>query len=88
MKLKPEYDICFDEDDICIVRRTPEGLEEFVTPLSASAAMALEALTGGMCREDVIDAVMTEFSVADRDMVAADLDELTAQLITLGYAEA
>lgn len=87
MRIKPEYSICFDEDDICIVRRCPDGTEEFVSPLTASAAMAWEGVERGMSREAIVDAVATEFDGADRDAVGRDLDELLAQLIALGFAE-
>ena len=85
MKLKPEYSICYDEDDICLTQRLPDGTEREVAPLTASAAMAIEALGRGMDRDSVIDAVMTEFSVQDRDLIAADLDALLAQLRRLDY---
>lgn len=87
MKLKPEYSVRYDEDDICIVRLTPAGGEEYVTTLTASAAMAVDAFQRGMTREAVIEAVMTEFNVPDRDRIAADLDVLVRQMIALGFAE-
>lgn len=87
MKLKPEFSVRYDEDDICIVRLTPAGGEEYVTTLTPSAAMAVDAFQQGMDREGVVDAVMNEFAVPDRDLVAADLDGLVRQLISLGFAE-
>ncbi len=87
MKIKPEYTVRFDEDDICVVRLHPDGTEEFISPLSASAAMAWEGFQRGMSREAVIDAVANEFDGADPETVARDLDALAAQLIALGFAE-
>lgn len=87
MKIKPEFTVRFDEDDICIVRLRPDGTEEFVSPLSASAAMAWEAIERGLGRDAIIDMVANEFDGASRDLVAADLDALMTQLIALGYAE-
>lgn len=87
MKIKPEFSVRFDEDDICIVRVRPDGTEEYVAPLSASAAMAWEGIERGFDREALIDVVANEFDGADRETVAADLDALTAQLIALGFAE-
>ncbi|MGM9614183.1 MAG: PqqD family protein [Oscillospiraceae bacterium] len=87
MKIKPEFSVRFDEDDICIVRLGPDGTEEFVSPLSASAAMAWEGIERGLSRETLIEMVANEFDGADRETVAADLDALMAQLIALGYAE-
>ena len=87
MRIKPEFSVRFDEDDICVVRERPDGTEEYVSPLSASAAMAWEGFQRGMSREAIVDAVANEFGGADRAQVAADLDALAAQLIALGYAE-
>lgn len=87
MKIKPEFSVRFDEDDICIVRVMPDGTEEFVSPLSASAAMAWEGIERGMDREAIAEAVATEFDGADRATVERDLDALLAQLLALGYAE-
>ena len=87
MRIKPEFSVRFDEDDICVVRERPDGTEEYVAPLSASAAMAWEGFQRGMSREAIVDAVANEFGGADRAQVAADLDALAAQLIALGYAE-
>jgi len=86
MKIKPEYYVSFDEDDICIMRRLADGTEETVSPISATAAMAWDGLARGLSREAVVDAVATEFD-AEPALVAADLDALAAQLIALGYAE-
>lgn len=87
MKIRPEFTINYEEDDISIVRRCEDGTEEMVSPLSASAAMAWEGIERGMDRTALVDAVMTEFGVADRAQIEADLDALCAQLIALGYAE-
>ena len=87
MRIKPEFSVRFDEDDICIVRLCPDGTEEFVSPLSASAAMAWEGIERGLSRETLIEMVANEFDGADRETVAADLDALRAQLIALGFAE-
>ena len=87
MKIKPEYTVTFDEGDFSIVRRRPDGTEEFVSPLSASAAMAWEGVERGMSREAIVEAVATEFDGADKAMVERDLDALLVQLVALGYAE-
>jgi len=87
MKIKPEFSVRFDEDDICIVRTRPDGTEEIVSPLSASAAMAWEGVERGMSREAIAEAVATEFEGADLAAVERDLDALLAQLLALGYAE-
>ena len=87
MKIKPEFSVRFDEDDICIVRTRPDGTEEFVSPLSASAAMAWEGVERGMSREAIVDAVTGEFDGADRAAVERDLDALLSQLLALGFAE-
>lgn len=87
MKIKPEFFLNFEEDDICIMRRRPDGTEEYISPLTASAAMAWEGIDRGLSREALIDTVTTEFGGASREIVAADLDALCAQLIALGYAE-
>lgn len=87
MKIKPEFTVRFDEDDIGIVRLRPDGTEEFVSPLSASAAMAWEAIERGLDRDAIINMVVNEFDGASRDVVAADLDALTARLVELGFAE-
>ncbi len=87
MKIKPEFFISYDEDDICILRREADGSAREVSPISASAAMAWECIERGMTREAMIEAIITEFGGADPEQVTADLDALTAQLLTLGYAE-
>lgn len=87
MKIKPEFSVRYDEDDICIVRVNPDGTEEFVSTLSASAAMAWDGVEHGLTREAIIDAVAGEFDGADRDTVERDLDALLAQLLALGFAE-
>lgn len=86
MRIKPEFYISYDEDDISIMRRLPDGAEEYVSPISASAAMAWDGIERGMDREALIDAVANEFSYP-RSLVEADLDALLAQLAALGYAE-
>lgn len=87
MRIKPEYFISYDEDEICVMRREPDGSAREVSPLTLSAAMAWEGIEHGASRETIIDAVANEFDGADRDAVARDLDALIAQLIALGYAE-
>ena len=57
MKIKPGFYISFDEDDISIMRRLPDGTAEYVSPISASAAMAWDGIERGMDREALIDAM-------------------------------
>ena len=87
MKIKPEYTVRFEEGDVCVVRLRPDGREEYVAPLTDSAAMAWEGLARGASRETIVDAVANEFEGASRDAVARDLDAFFAQLLALGFAE-
>ena len=87
MTIRPEFYIDYSEGDISVMRREPDGTERVVSPISASAAMAWDGFARGMSREALIDAIVNEFSGADRETVARDLDALAAQLVALGYAE-
>ena len=87
MKIKPEYFLCYEESEISIMRLREDGTEEFVSPLSASAAIAWDGFRYGLSREAIIDAVVAEFQGADPETVAEELEALAAQLIALGYAE-
>lgn len=87
MKIKPEYTVCFEEAEMYIVRRLPDGTHEYLAPLSASAAVAWAGFEYGLSREAIIDSVVNEFEGADRDTVAEELDALARQLVALGYAE-
>ena len=86
MKIKPEYTLCYEEGDISIMRLRPDGTEEFIAPLSESAAIAWEQLRHGASREAIVDAVVNEFQGADPAAVAADLDALMRSLVDLGFA--
>ena len=86
VKIKSQYYINYDEDDISIMERLTDGGARFVSPISATAAMAWDGIERGLGREALIDAVANEFSV-DPALVAADLDALLTRLLTLGYAE-
>ena len=88
MKIKPEYTVRFYEDDICIVRLRPDGEEDYICQISETAAMAWEGIEHGIERDELINAIVTEFSGASNETVAADLDALMSQLVALGYAEA
>lgn len=88
MRIKPEYAIDYEMDDITIVRREPDGTVRPVSPISATAAMAWEGFQRGLSRETIIDSIVGEFDGAAPDLVARELDELAAQLVALGYAEA
>ncbi len=84
MKLNPEYYVNYTEADICVMRRLPDGGEEEVCPISATAALVWDGLEHGLDREALIESVVYEFS-ADPDVVAADLEDLLAQLVELGF---
>ena len=86
MRIKPQYFIDYDDVELSVMERLPEGGERIVSPISATAAMVWDGLERGMDREALIDAVATEFS-ADYEQVSADLDALLARLLALGYAE-
>ena len=54
MKIKPEFSVRFDEADICIVRRLPDGTEE---PFSSRASRRINGIqkraperVPGLCR--------------------------------------
>jgi hypothetical protein len=87
MKIKKEYSLRYELDDIVIVKREPDGTEREVSPLSQSAAMAWEGIEKGVSREAIIQGIAQEFDGADEAVVAQDLDALMAQLVALGYAE-
>lgn len=87
MKIKKEFSLHYDLDDITVVQTAPDGTEREICPISETAAMAWEGIDRGIGREELIDAIMTEFAGADRATVARDLDALTAQLKALGYIE-
>ena len=87
MKIRPEYSIDYESDDITIVRREPDGSWQEVSPLSPSAAMAWEGFQRGISREAIVDSIVDEFDGADRAVVEQELEALAARLIALGYAE-
>lgn len=87
MRIRQEFFLSYD-DEICVMRREPDGSVREVAPLSPSAAMAWEGIERGASRETIVGAVLDEFDGADRDAVARDLDLLMEQLVALGFAEA
>lgn len=87
MKIKPEYSLEFELDEINIVRKEPDGTVTVVSPISETAAMAWEGIERNIAFDALVDAIVTEFAGATKDAVAADLKALMAQLVALGYAE-
>ena len=87
MKIRPEFTIDYELDDITIVRVNPDGTREELSPIGASAAMAFEGFQHGLSREAIIDSIVNEFAGATPELVGSELDALAAQLIALGYAE-
>lgn len=87
MKIKPEFSIDYEMDDITIVKREPDGSLRAVSPISASAAMAWEGFQRGMSRETIIESIVGEFDGASPELVERELDALAQQLVALGYAE-
>ncbi len=86
MKIKPEYTLRYEED-ICIVKKEPDGAEREICPLSDTAAMAWEGIERGHSREDIVRAIMDEFEGAEPGQVERELDALMDRLVALGYAE-
>jgi hypothetical protein len=87
MKIKKEYSLRYDLDDILIVQHLADGTEKEITSISQSAAMAWEGIERGVSRQTIVAGIVGEFDGADEALVAQDLDALMAQLVALGYAE-
>ena len=87
MKIKPEFALQYDLDDITIVRKNADGSVTELSPISETAAMAWEGIERSIAFDALVDAIVTEFAGAAKDAVAADLKALMAQLVALGYAE-
>lgn len=87
MKIKKEYSLHYDLDDITVVQTAPDGTEREICPISETAAMAWEGIERGLDRQTIIDAIVTEFYGADRATVDRDLDALTGQLRAMGCLE-
>lgn len=87
MKIKPEFSLQYELDDINIVRKEADGSFTTLSPISETAAMAWEGLERGIAFDVLVDAIVTEFDGAAKEAVAADLKALMAQLVALGYAE-
>ncbi len=87
MRIKPEYSIDYELDDITIVRLLPDGTKEELSPIGASAAMAFEGLQHGLSRGEIVDSIVNEFTGVSPELVAEELDALAALLVSLGYAE-
>jgi len=87
MKIKPEFALQYELDDIAIVRKNADGTVTELSPISETAAMAWEGIERNIAFDALVDAIVTEFAGATKDAVAADLKALMAQLVALGYAE-
>ena len=87
MKIRKEYFIKYDEDDILIMKHGPGGKDEVICPISMTAAMAWDGFDRGMSRESLIEAIVGEFDGASEEIVSIELDALASRLIELGYAE-
>ena len=87
MKIKPEFALQYELDDITIVRKNADGSVTELSPISDTAAMAWEGIERAIPFDALVDAIMNEFAGAARETVAADLRALMAQLVALGYAE-
>ena len=87
MKIKPEYSLQFELDDIVIMRKNADGTETEIGPISETAAMAWEGIERNIPFDDLVDAIVTEFAGATKEAVSADLKALMTQLVALGYAE-
>lgn len=86
MKIKEQYVLRYDLDEIYIAEKTPEGLRD-ICPISETAAMAWEGLERGMEKRELARRIADEFSGAEPEQVERDLEALTAQLLELGYLE-
>lgn len=87
MKIKPEFQLQYELDDITIVRKNADGTVTELSPISETAAMAWEGIERNIAFDDLVDAIVTEFAGATKEGVARDLQALMAQLVQLGYAE-
>lgn len=87
MRIKPEFQLQYELDDITIVRKEADGSVTELSPISETAAMAWEGIERNIPFDDLVDAIVTEFAGASKEAVAADLKALMAQLVQLGYAE-
>ena len=87
MKIKPEYALEYDLDDITIVRREADGSMTEMGPISETAAMAWEGIERSIPFDALAEAITNEFAGTTKDAVAADLKTLMDQLVSLGYAE-
>ena len=87
MKIKSEYSLLYTMDDISIVRTEPDGTVREVSPISASAAMAWEGFENGLTAEAIVEAIVAEFTGVSEEFAAQELEDFSAQLIALGYAE-
>ena len=87
MRIKPEFALQYELDDIAIVRKNADGTVTELSPISETAAMAWEGIERNIAFDDLVDAIVTEFAGATKEAVAADLKALMGQLLQLGYAE-
>lgn len=87
MRIKPEFALQYELDDITIIRKEPGGSVTELSPISETAAMAWEGIERNIAFDALVDAIVTEFAGATKEGVAADLKALMAQLVALGYAE-
>ncbi|MCD8321870.1 MAG: PqqD family protein [Oscillospiraceae bacterium] len=86
MKIKEQYVLRYDMDEIYIAEKTTEGLRD-ICPISETAAMAWEGLERGMEKKELARRITDEFSGAELAQVEQDLDALIVQLAQLGYIE-
>ena len=87
MKIKPEYSLAFELDEINILHTDPAGTVTVVGPISDTAAMAWDGIARDIPFDTLVEAIVNEFAGATKEQVAADLKALMAQLAALGYAE-
>lgn len=87
MKIKPEFSLEYELDNIYIVKTEPDGTKRDICPITETAAMAWEGIERGIERQALITAIAEEFDGTDEPSVARDLEALEQQLLALGYAE-
>ena len=87
MKIKPEFSLEYELDNIYIVKTESDGTKRDICPITETAAMAWEGFERGIARSALITAIVEEFDGTDEVTVAADLETLEQQLLALGYAE-
>ena len=86
MKIRPEYRLAYDEDDIGVYRKREDGTEEYVTDLSISAALAWDGIASGYSEDAIIQLVAQEYSIP-AEQARADCEAFFRSLVELGFAE-